>query len=197
MKLIENKKGIVGGSGCCESPPILYTIMLLVIGMVVGGVIVSFPSEKFQEESEILEKNYEEVCEEKQLFLIKYNVSVFRIAEDEFRDTYDVFNHSYIEEEEIVKTDLGNGVFFFVRMGNVYSDRIGSYHEKWEILSEELLSKAITCRQVEVKEIEVCEGVTIGTIHANSDLCYFGCIQYKGEFVPYDTLKYLQEEVCE
>lgn len=47
-----------------------------------------------------------------------------------------------------------------------------------------------------VKEIEVCEGVIIGTIHANSDLCYGGCVKYKGEFVPYETLKYLQE-VCE
>jgi hypothetical protein len=47
-----------------------------------------------------------------------------------------------------------------------------------------------------VKEIEVCEGVTIGTINANAGLCNNGCILYKGEFVPYDTLKYLIE-VCD
>ena len=49
--------------------------------------------------------------------------------------------------------------------------------------------------ETKIKEIEVCEGVTIATVNANSDLCYFGCIQYKGEFVPYNTLKYL-ENVC-
>ena len=47
-----------------------------------------------------------------------------------------------------------------------------------------------------LKEIEVCENVKIATVHANSNLCYFGCIEFKGEFVSYDTLKYLQE-VCE
>jgi len=47
-----------------------------------------------------------------------------------------------------------------------------------------------------IKEVEVCEGVTIGTINANSDLCVGGCVLYKGEFVPYNTLKYLQEEIC-
>ena len=47
-----------------------------------------------------------------------------------------------------------------------------------------------------IKEIEVCEGVTIVTANANSDLCFSGCIQYKGQWVPYNTLKYLQEEIC-
>jgi len=47
-----------------------------------------------------------------------------------------------------------------------------------------------------VTEIEVCNGTFIATANANSDLCYSGCIQYKGQFVPSNTLKYLQEEVC-
>ena len=58
------------------------------------------------------------------------------------------------------------------------------------------LGLTLNIPEKKVKEIEVCEGVTIGTINANPDICYFGCIQYKGEFVPYDTLKYL-EEFCE
>lgn len=47
-----------------------------------------------------------------------------------------------------------------------------------------------------IKEVEVCEGITIATINAGEGLCSAGCIQYKGEFVPYQTLKYLQE-FCE
>ncbi len=48
-----------------------------------------------------------------------------------------------------------------------------------------------------VKKVEVCEGIEIATLSkSGSGLCSAGCIQYKGEFVPYQTLKYLQE-FCE
>ena len=47
-----------------------------------------------------------------------------------------------------------------------------------------------------VKKVEVCEGVEIATLSkSGSGFCSAGCIQYKGEFVPYQTFKYL-EEVC-
>ncbi len=47
-----------------------------------------------------------------------------------------------------------------------------------------------------VKEIEVGEGLIIGTSNANMELCKSGCVKYKGEFVPKNTLEYLQG-LCE
>lgn len=44
------------------------------------------------------------------------------------------------------------------------------------------------------KTIEVCDGVSIATANANSDLCFTGCVEYKGQFVNYDTLRYVQEQ---
>jgi hypothetical protein len=49
-------------------------------------------------------------------------------------------------------------------------------------------------KEAHPKSVEVCEGVEIATLNANEDICFAGCIEYKGQFVPYATLKYLQEE---
>lgn len=53
MKIIKDKKGIVGN--CCESPSILYTIIILVFGIVVGGIIIfDYQSIKPQEEGFVI-----------------------------------------------------------------------------------------------------------------------------------------------
>jgi len=120
---------------------VTIVIILVIIFMAVVLGVLAKPNEPHF-------KITKEVCEEVEIFLHKYNVSVFRIAENEFREKYDVFNNSYIEIAE-----LGESSWRYHWVGP-YADSVGSYRERYELVSKYFLRTETTCEQVPVDEIE-------------------------------------------
>lgn len=56
MEIIKNKKGIVGN--CSEVPGLFYSITLLIIGMIIGGIIFGSNSVKLQQENGMLKEGF-------------------------------------------------------------------------------------------------------------------------------------------
>lgn len=158
----------------CQMPE---WIACFVIGFVI--VIGCVHLGKAIEESQFdVENIIKETCEEENIFLYTYKVSVLRRAEDEFGDTYGVFNSSYIKEEE--------GSEFFIFFSEPYSTNVGSYYEKFELISKEFLRIETTCKQVEVEDFQIeihYHNYSFNSILNKKDyleencICAYGCMK--------------------
>lgn len=57
MEIIKDKRGITGR--CVESPSLLYIISLLVLGMLIGGLLLT--PQLIKSEKEVLKKQFENI----------------------------------------------------------------------------------------------------------------------------------------